>query len=63
MGMKPALVKNTVAESEGRYRNEPVIVVERPSEGRGSDCLGTVFGFLLSFALCVAGDGLSGDNI
>ena len=30
MGMKRALVKNSLAECEGRYKNEPVIVVEKP---------------------------------
>lgn len=30
MGMKPALVKSSIAECEGRYKNEPIIVVEKP---------------------------------
>ncbi len=30
MGMKRALVKNSVDECEGRYKNEPIIVVEKP---------------------------------
>ena len=30
MGMKRALVKNSVAECEGRYKSEPIIVVEKP---------------------------------
>ncbi len=30
MGMKKALVKDDVSECEGRYKNEPIIVVEKP---------------------------------
>lgn len=30
LGMKPALVKNSVDECEGRYRSEEVIVVPKP---------------------------------
>ena len=30
MGMKKALVKNSISECEGRYRNEPIIAVEKP---------------------------------
>ncbi len=30
MGMKPALVKNSADECEGRYRSEKVIVVPKP---------------------------------
>ncbi len=30
MGMKRALVKKDVSECEGRYRTEPIIVVEKP---------------------------------
>ena len=31
MGMKPALVKKSVAECEGRYKSEPIIAVEKPA--------------------------------
>lgn len=31
MGMKPALVKKSAEECEGRYKSEPVIVVEKPA--------------------------------
>ena len=30
MGMKPALVKKSIEECEGRYKTEPIIVVEKP---------------------------------
>lgn len=30
MGMKRALVKNSISECEGRYKCEPIIVVEKP---------------------------------
>jgi len=30
MRMKDLLVKNSVSECEGRYRNEPVLVVQKP---------------------------------
>ncbi len=30
MGMKRALVKTSLSECEGRYKNEPVIVVNKP---------------------------------
>jgi (2Fe-2S) ferredoxin len=30
MDMKPALVKESVAECEGRCKSEPIIVVEKP---------------------------------
>ncbi|MFP6771413.1 MAG: group 1 truncated hemoglobin [Alphaproteobacteria bacterium] len=31
MGMKNALVKNDISECEGRYKTEPIIVVEKPT--------------------------------
>jgi truncated hemoglobin YjbI len=30
MGMKNALVKNSISECEGRYKLEPIIAVEKP---------------------------------
>jgi hemoglobin len=30
MGMQKALVKDDVSQCEGRYKNEPIIVVEKP---------------------------------
>ena len=30
MGMKRALVKDDISECEGRYKNEPIIAIEKP---------------------------------
>lgn len=30
LGLKKALVKNDISECEGRYNNDPIIVVEKP---------------------------------